>query len=84
MPLMFIAALSPGLAPKMVGIVLFLALAMWFISVIVPPIADKAEADGVSAAGDAGKTRALAGHLRRAAAVVLVVGLVAILIAASA
>lgn len=82
-PMFILAALRPGLAPKMVGIVVFLALAMWFGSVIVPPIADKAEADGVSKAGDPGKTRAMARQLRRVGVVVLVVGLAGIAIAAS-
>ena len=67
----------------MVGIVLFLASAVWFGSVIVPAIADKAEADGVSKPGDTAKTRAMALQLRRAAWVVLIAGLGAIVIAAS-
>lgn len=67
----------------MVGIVLFLAMALGLVSVIVPPIADKAEADGVSKAGDAAKTRAIARQVRRSGVVLLVVGLAGIAIAAA-
>ena len=78
-----LAALRPGLALRMVGPVLFVAWALWFISVVVPPMADKAEADGVSKPGDSVRTRAIARQVRRAALVVLVVGLIAIALAAS-